>query len=97
MTASESLEIYGEVYSSLSVLSSFCKLERKTAAGCEACPFLNFCEIISDGEIVPFSTIITNLLLSPVSEKITEARRRINEEDNRRSIEYNPHYRRDKK
>lgn len=66
MTASESLEIYGEVYSSLSTLSSFCKLERKTPAGCDG---------------VPFSTIITNLLLSSVSGKIAEARRRINEEE----------------
>lgn len=72
MTYDTYLEIRGlrKVNTALDTLSIFCKIYRAVPASCGGCPFLTYCEMVSDGEIIPLDKIITDILRPALAELI---------------------------
>lgn len=65
---------YETLYQSLLTVTNHCRTQR-TTTGCSECVFLRFCEMIADGEIIPLSSIIENIMLLDVAEAVAKERR----------------------
>lgn len=56
------------VADALDTLSASCQHFRRMPESCGVCPFLSYCEMVSDGEIIPLETIIKDILMPAVVE-----------------------------
>ena len=65
---------YESLYMTVWHIITHCKEEREST-GCAECVFLQFCETIANGEIVPLSTIAESMMLIEISERLAAERR----------------------
>lgn len=64
----QNFSLIQNVRSAVESLSLFCQTFRRMPESCGGCPFLSYCEMVSDGEIIPLETIIKDILMPAVVE-----------------------------